>query len=453
MTEFQESTNRLRSALEFDGPVPVADPQPTPVALNENHETRQEAARKACEEIGIKWPETILPPGTALYESGVVALKADRGRWARLPLASEALPAIQKALASEDRRDVELRVTALRLDPKTSRVVYGRTAETAEKPGLGYDKHAFSQICARVPGLSSGQAPRGHASNLLYLDADLRAEHVNRAIGRMAVDEVGEATRTKDFKPPMTLVRTKVTTNGKRVARAFLSERFADVSDLHVGEALQGALNGEAGKAKLDYRPGDSRSQFEVIYPSEIPIPLFVVGDVHKAVILISNSETGQGSISVQAGVVRARCANLTLSHGFGVEVNFRHLGNADRVKAQLKAAIGQAAAQIEPLIGAIVASTKVALPTGKTPGDIFAALARRFDVEKPVVQGWRETYEGKYAEYGANLWSITSAITDAAQRTAGNWWEQQEQEKIASQAIAQQWQVLVPPPRVGAGA
>jgi hypothetical protein len=463
MTDFQESTNRLRSALEFDGPVAggsmavavatvaAASNTAPPVALNPDHVTRQEAARQACENIGITWPETILPPGTALYESGVVALKADRHKWARLPFAAEALPAIQKALASEDRRDVEIPVASLRLDPTTARVIYDRLNETEEKPGLGYDKHAFSQICARVPELSSANAPRGHASNLLYLDADLRAEHVNRAIRALAGEVASEQARSKDYKQPMTLVRTKMSSNGKRIARAFLSERFADVSDLHVGEALQGALNGNASTARLDYRPGDTRSQFEVIYPSEIPVPIFRVGDVHKAVILISNSETGQGSISVQAGVVRARCANLTLSHGFGVEVNFRHLGNADRVKAQLKAAIGQAAAQISPLIDTIIASTSVMLPEGKSPGDVFAMLAKRFDVEKPVATAWREVYEGKYAEFGANLWSVTSAITDAAQRTSSNWWEQQEQEKIAAQTLSQQWRVFTPPARVGA--
>ena len=52
-------------------------------------ESRQERARKACEAAGIVWPGTILPPGTALYSSGVEKLKSDRAAWQRLPIASE----------------------------------------------------------------------------------------------------------------------------------------------------------------------------------------------------------------------------------------------------------------------------------------------------------------------------------------------------------------------------
>jgi hypothetical protein len=400
-----------------------------PVALNPNHQSRQEAARVACESIGITWPETILPPGTALYESGVEKLTSDRKKMARLPNAADAVPAIQAALASEDRRDFRVQEHDLRLDAKTAKVV--RKSDLGKKPGLGYSEEAFAQFCARIPELSS-DAPRGHAKNLLYLAQDLRAEHVNRMMQRSEVESTSAEC----------LIRTKVTTNGQRVIRAVLSHKYADVSDVHVAEALAAALAGDARTAKLDYRPGDEHSQFEVVYPSEIPIPLFRVGDVHKAVILVENSETGQGSIRVRPGVVRARCANLTLSHGFGVEVSFRHLGNADRVKASLRAAIGQAAAQMEPLIQTIVTSTTVEAPK-KSPGDLFAAIAKRFDTTQATATTWKETYESKYLpQYGANLWSVTSAITDAAQG-AGSWWEQQAQEEVAGALLAKQWAVL----------
>jgi len=415
--------------LEIDG-APGAPAAPVKgTALDPSHTSRQEAARLACEEIGIKWPATILAPGTALYTSGVETLKADRARWARLPTAAQAVPVVVAALAAEDRRDFDVRVSELRMDPKSAKLV--RAADVGVKPGLGYNQSALGQMLARVPSLSAQRAPRSHTQNVAFLDADLRAAHFNRHVER-DTPVLGETAA---------LLRTKLLHDGQRVARAVLSTRYADVNDVDVATSIAASLNGDSKVARLDYRPGDDHSQFELLWPSEIPVKTFVVGDVHRATVTITNSETGKGAVVVRPGVVRAACANLTLSFGVGIEVRMIHIGNAERVVGMLRAAIAQAAAQVEPLIRAITASAGIAIPSGQSPSDIFAKLARKSGASVANVKAWESVYDSRYAQ-SPTLWGVTSAITDAAQ-LAASWWEQNAQEEVASELLAKQWVML----------
>lgn len=387
----------------------------------QNHVTRQEAARQACEREGIIWPGTILPEGTALYESGVDKLKCDRARWAKLPDAHTGIAVVKAALAAEDRKDLVVKLDALHFDKETARVANFVTTTTAERTGLmGYDGHSFRQLVNSVPTTKPGTAPRGFASSLLFLDADERAAVLNRRLSSLG-----------DKAPTITL-RTKMAHSGDRIVRAVLSERYADLGDIHVGEALEAALgDGLARMAKLDYKPGDSKSRFEVIFPSEIPVKTFVVGDVHYAGIVIENSETGEGSATVRSFLMRAACANLSLSMGEGVVL--RHIGKSERLQGSMRAAVKAAMSQLDSLIGVIQKSASEALGTDHSPADILRALAEKYEVQDRA-QSWVTTYESKYAQ-SPTTWGITSAITEAAQ--GAEWWgATAEEEKIAADVM-----------------
>jgi Domain of unknown function (DUF932) len=390
-------------------------------ANDENHVTRQEAARLAAVSEGFNFPATILPPGTALYDSGNSKLKSDRARWAKLPAAQSGLKVIKSALAAEDRRDIaDVPVADLRLHAENGRLY----RQSKNRPDLasGYDSHAFRQLLGMVPGCGAGAAPRGFASALLYLTDAERARIVNDRIGNS-----GDRT---------VMLRTKLSHSGARVVRAVLSEKYADVSDLHVAEGIEGALNGSGATVKLDYKPGDSLSQFEMIWPSEVPVKTFRVGDVHYGFVAITNSETGQGSLRIRPGLMRVACANLTLAAGEGVEVTLRHSGNPERVRTAMRAAIAQAAAQIEPLAMAIQQSAQERIGdlTSKGPGEILAALAKKFGVHETRAAEWTKVYEAKYS-MSPTTWGLTSAITEAAQQQ--DWWvTQQEEEEVAAKVI-----------------
>ena len=384
--------------------------------VDEAHfQTRQDAARRACVDAGIVWPATILPEGTALYESGTETLKADRARWQKLPDAATGVRVVKAALAAEDRRDFKVPVNELRLD-NTARLY--RIGRDGQPPPAGYDKHAFRQLVAQTPGCGAGEAPRAFATALLHLDADERADILNRRLPRAEVT---------------TTVRTKLSTNGKRIVRAVLSERYGDVNDIHVADAIESSLNGDARTAKLDYKPGDKRSQFEVIFPSQVPVKTFVVGDVHYAGFTVQNSETGEGALTIRAFMMRAACANLTLAPGDGVSI--RHIGNGERLAGQLKAGVMAALGQLDPLIATIQRCAGEDLSfTNKSPSELIAQLAKKYAVSGERAQAWADTYEQSYAQ-SPTTWGITSAITEAAQ--GAEWWGAQSgEEAIASEVM-----------------
>ena len=154
----------------------LGDKLPVHPVDDENHVTRQEAARRACEAAGIDFPPTILPPGTALYESGVEKLKADRAHWARMPTVAEAVPLVIQALETEERADYDVDVNKLRLKADTGRVVSLDNLDNPDVKGFGFSAHSFRQLMQQIPSLSSGNAPRGMTSALLHLSDHERAD-------------------------------------------------------------------------------------------------------------------------------------------------------------------------------------------------------------------------------------------------------------------------------------
>lgn len=203
----------------------------------ETFDSRQERARKACEAAGIVWPGTILPPGTALYSSGVDKLKSDRAAWRRLPLASDVVGLVEEALAAEDRKDFPVNVGEMRLRPMDGRLVHAAHVDDKRpKFGLGYGPHTLRQLVAQIDPLDD--APRGFSSALLYLSDQERAEILNKRI-----------ERTK----PETAVtlRTRVPHEGDRIARAALSGKYGSVTDYDISRALGEVMVATADRTEI----------------------------------------------------------------------------------------------------------------------------------------------------------------------------------------------------------
>lgn len=383
---------------------------------DENHATRQEKTRRACVSMGIDWPETILPEGTALYASGLERLRSDRRLWASKPRVGQAVPVVVAALEAEDRKDYAVEVSQLRLREDNGRVASTEVYQDPKVVGFGYSPHAFRQLLGGVPGLRPGEAPRGTAGVLLHLSDAERARLVNARIG------ASDATLT---------LRTKVLHSGQRALRAALSTKYADLPDEGLAATL-GELFGDArANVRLDYKPGDGQSRFELIFPSELPIETFRVGDVHYATIQVRNSDTGEGSLVVRPAVLRARCANLTLSTGEGVATRLVHVGDKEALRGKLRAALLAAEAQLAPLVAAIQRSAKAVLPY--QPGDLIERLAKALQVSAERAKDWKETLETRYLpEAGLTAWSLSAAITEAAQR-APHWLAQEKEELVAA--------------------
>jgi len=401
--------------IELDGSNAVQnwEKQQRP-GLPEDYQTREQSAREAAAQGGILFPNTRVPAGEALWDSGEAVLKADRAAWAARPHFREGVEIVQAALRAEDRRDWRVPVNALRLDPVTARL--------QTKPGsagAGYSDHSFRQLVAQA-GYSG--APRGFASSLAYLYPADRASALNRQLVR------AEAT-------PVTL-RTRLASDGTRVVRAVLSERYGSINDLDIAAALAQAYAGSEADGRLDYKPGDRHSRFEVIFPSQVPVKTFRTGDIHYAVIGFENSETGEGSFTGYAGLMRAACYNLTLAWGQGTEIKIRHIGDA---VSRMRGAVNALAHQIEPLVAAIQESATVEAPGNVF--DLFGKIAAKFDAGEARAEAWADTYRAKYSD-SPTLWGVTSAITDAAQGLS-YWREQAAEEQIASQLVTVQCRAL----------
>lgn len=389
-------------------------------------QTRQEQARLACEAAGIVWPGTILPEGTALYSSGVETLKNDRAAWRRLPVAGEVIGLVAAALAAEDRQDfkdekvggLRFRVTDGRLTRK------GHEATTGSQAALGYGPHTLRQLVQQIDPLDN--APRGFSAALLYLSDQERAEILNK--------------RLADTDPETAItLRTRLPHSGEtRIARAALSKVYGSVTDHDIAGAIGSVLQGDVS-GRLDYKPGDSRSRFEVIWPSEIPVETFVVGDVHYGMLSITNSETGEGSLRICPAVVRARCANLTLSTGEGTEIVIRHVGDEAALVHRLKKAIRSAIDDMEPLLATISASARI-VGSIWTPAEALGKIAKRYELPKAAADSWiRQLQESQYPN---TIWGLTAAISEAAHKQ-DVWTGEAEWERIGSEVQAKAVEVV----------
>ena len=408
--------------------VPAAKLSAAP-GLVGDYKSRVAAAAAACVEAGLDWPATNAPEGEAMWASGHETLRAHRDAIARRPLAAKGLQVVEAALVAQDRQDYAARLPRLRLDGETGRLTSGTGA------GAIYTPHAFRQLVGQVPSL---KGPNNVAGVLAFLRPGERASILNTRLA-----ELGDAPDA-DKVAPITL-RTRLADDGvTRLVRALLSSRYGDVNDLDIARAI--AASEAVGDARLDYKPGDSHSRFELAWASDLPVATTRVGDVHKAVIQITNSETGEGALKVRAGVIRIACYNCTLSEGTGVEVqmNMRHVGDSRVLAGKLKAAIDAAARQVEPLIAAITISARTHLPGDAKPADIFAKLARKFGVTGERAKAWGEVYTARYAaqdEVGGTAWGVSSAITEVAQELP--WYAAAQEEEIGSAVVQRLWNVI----------
>lgn len=91
-------------------------------------------------------------------------------------------------------------------------------------------------------------------------------------------------------------------------ARAFLSERYRRIDNAEIAEAVLPIIGEIPGASVESCEITDSRMYIKVVNPrlqTEI-----VPGDIVQAGIMITNSETGQGSVAVQPLIYRLVCSN-----------------------------------------------------------------------------------------------------------------------------------------------
>lgn len=109
-------------------------------------------------------------------------------------------------------------------------------------------------------------------------------------------------------------------------ARAFLSNRYRRVDNFEILQAVLPII-GEIEDARFEScQVTDSRMYIKVVNPrlqTEVS-----VGDIVQAGVLISNSEVGQGAVSIQPLILRLVCMNGMIVNDAGTRRN--HVGRAN---------------------------------------------------------------------------------------------------------------------------
>ena len=396
----------------------AAVPQPEPQRdLRAESLTRQELARRACEEVGIPWPETIVPEGEAFIESGIDALHARKREHEALPTVAQGAPAIVAALKAEERKDFTVKVSDLMVRDD-GRIIRKVSAGNGV-PGLGYSDHAFDQLVARA----LPERPRGLAGTLRWLSPRERAEILNP---RLISDDT-------------VVLRTALAHNGRRYMRATLSESYTSFTDLDImgllaqlsTPGLHYGSGSSIGQYRMIYTPGSSESRIELLTMTDVPIPDLRVGDVHRLGKVISNSETAQGAVDLMLMLIRLRCYNASEAIGESEGVlNLRHIGDLARIQRRFVRALLHVDESLKPLVEAISHSARVRLPE-REPQVIMLEVAKKYGHSTERAQTWAEVYGRSYSE-SPTLWGLSGAITEAAQGMP--WAEQAREQRTAAQ-------------------
>lgn len=417
------SNNRLDGFAPEPAPFDVDQtPIPAPVVAPSvdltSYTTRTEAARLAVVAMGIDWPATIVPEGSALIDVGTEKLKRDRSAWDRMPPLKTALPTVLTALQAEQRKDYPEKISNLRLRPSDGRIV--RTQNIAATPsqvkGMAYTPHALRQIMSQS-GMLDG-APRNFAGALAYISNEERAQVFNRLVLGANPDKT-------------TTLRTRIPHGGDtgvRVVRAALSEIYGDADDPTIASIITSIPNVPDG-AKLSYLPGDAASRFEIVFPSQVEIPNFRAGDIHYASVHARSSEIGLGAFDAFAAFVRAICVNLTTAERHGESESVRHVGADAKVQRKVTAALQRAIAQLMPLLETIGYSATINLD-GWQVEEALKKISSTYGEGVGAATTWTATH--KQSQYPATVWGLTAAITEAA-HTRDTWTKEEDWEGVAS--------------------
>ncbi|UZR29045.1 DUF932 domain-containing protein [Methylococcus mesophilus] len=161
-------------------------------------------------------------------------------------------------------------------------------------------------------------APTGVSHGQIAAHTDIPKKYYDRLLGsapQLLATNVNHWFRDK---PARRMVRTL---DGR--ARAFLSDRYRRFDNEDVAESVLPVLLEDRSIQVVSTEVTDLRLYIKALFPkveNEIK-----VGDPVQAGIVISNSEVGLGSLSVQPLVFRLVCTNGMISQDYGI--NRYHVG------------------------------------------------------------------------------------------------------------------------------
>ncbi len=171
-----------------------------------------------------------------------------------------------------------------------------------------YEAFGLNEIAHRQVGQHL-KIPAQYYDRMRHEDPGLLATNVNHWLSRQLT--VRRMVRTMDG-----------------VARAFLSDRYRRIDNYEVAQAVLPIIGAMDGASVVSCELTDSRMYLKVVNPriqAEVN-----KGDVVQAGILITNSEVGQGSVTVSPLIYRLVCTNGMIAEDG--RLRKYHVGKANEV-------------------------------------------------------------------------------------------------------------------------
>ena len=250
--------------------------------------------------------------------------------------------------------------------------------------------HAWRQICQLA------NIPYSYASTLD--NAQLQNVCMNHAIQHRQTNRKGNIDINR-----MQMIRT-LNGEGPQVARAVLSDRYAEFDDQELLEIMIESIPDRDTSVVRSHIDPWGSSKFWITW--DLKTSELRVGDVIKAGIQITNSETGQHSVEIKGMTYRLWCLNGATTPQVMSKSRIYHSGHKDRMKGLVTSAIDSALEDSTKLVGAYKNSLDIEI------NDMAAMLDGM--VEKQTVnQKERDLIESNIEERDSNsLFGLSQAVT-----------------------------------------
>lgn len=372
---------------------------------------------------GLALPAQLYALGTPVNSTGRRNFAAAREAWAMRPAFSTVCDSAVERIQREQRADVALPLSALRMRP---------TGEMERFAGVGAgDRWNVTETGFR--GLLGGFGAASGTSYLLTCPPHLRAANVN--YWAEAAGERGWTLRTRASLDERQLGQREIFAGVSAGYASFDADRLATVARQLVPVGARGELLYDGERFRL------GASWFSDIAPADA-----VCGEVFRLYMFLSTRDDGRGSIRVLWGVERNLCLNLIILGRAEETLRVRHTAGSDGIEAAVRKAIGSAAAKVAPFAAAWSLARRTDLleqvaGSKWSAADLFRGMLAEDHVRAPAGVTDEEMVQRLVAawqrEPGYSVADVANAVSRAAHEESwSSPWASQELEEQAGELL-----------------
>lgn len=348
-------------------------------------EARSKAAELAAVAAGFAPAQPYYARGTRVIQLGVENAQRSREEYDKRPSVEQMADGFVAKIKAENRRDVIVRGTELRMDSK------GIMYQPGQNPLYMMTDHAFPSFCQRMG--------YGGAGYLAKCTPELRMNNVNswalrlfdaeEAAQQAAESEAKSQGKTIDQGQERRNLVLRLRDNPKiKIPEIYgvVSESYTSFDVDKVAEALKIAMPSDA---RADVTYDGHRATFNVMFHSNVQPEKYVAGEFFRAGIKIKTDDTGGGSCLGGTYIEQNLCLNL-LCIDFAEKplFRFRHLGSVKALAEKFQEAMAQALKQLEYFLKQwgyvqeedILARARVVQPDDEIPISISEAIPGFFN-------------------------------------------------------------------------